>query len=408
VAASGDVVLVKQGTYSGSGNRNLSFAGKAITVTTSPFYLEPEDVIIDCGGSPNRAFEFVSGETTSSIPSKFTVRNGDVRTRVVNFIDDKSGGALKIQSSPTVSNCIFEDCQARSGGAIAVYRTGDPVLHPVIEDCIFRRNQATVTSIDGGAIMCGGNGAPIIAECTFDSNVAGRDGGAISTSALPGSDSVTVENCLFLRNKARTDATGYGGAIRALGRTVVRGCTFYDNKSADGSALSAYGCPVVFARNLVAFSPSSGLHTGTGSTLTFQCNDFFENTGGSIVGIYDSTDVDANTIFEDPLLCDTASNDFQISSYSPCDEDSSKCGLLIGRYNNACTRCCNFAGDVDNSGDGPDITDLTYLIDFLYMDGPWPPCPDEADMNGEPGIDISDLSYLIAFLYVDGPAPTCP
>lgn len=142
--------------------------------------------------------------------------------------------------------------------------------------------------------------------------------------------------------------------------------------------------------------------------MTFQCNDFWKNTGGSISGTYDSLDVDANTIFEDPLFCDTAAKDFTISSYSPCDEDSSKCDLLIGRYNNSCTRCCNFAGDVDNSGNGPDISDESYLIAFLYLDGPWPPCLDEADVDGTAGVDMGDLSYLIAYLHFGGPAPTCP
>jgi len=66
-------------------------------------------------------------------------------------------------------------------------------------------------------------------------------------------------------------------------------------------------------------------------------------------------------------------------------------------------------GDVNNSQSGPDISDITFLISFLYLDGPAPVHMLAADVNnsgGEP--DISDITRIISFLYLDGPDLECP
>lgn len=65
------------------------------------------------------------------------------------------------------------------------------------------------------------------------------------------------------------------------------------------------------------------------------------------------------------------------------------------------------AGDVNNDGTGPDIVDLTRLIDFLFLDGPAPSLTAQADCDGLPGIDIGDLTKLINFLFLDGAPLTC-
>ena len=47
-AEDGDIVLVADGTYTGSGNRDISYKGKAITVMSEN---GPESTVIDCEGS---------------------------------------------------------------------------------------------------------------------------------------------------------------------------------------------------------------------------------------------------------------------------------------------------------------------------------------------------------------------
>lgn len=63
-------------------------------------------------------------------------------------------------------------------------------------------------------------------------------------------------------------------------------------------------------------------------------------------------------------------------------------------------------GDVD--GDGLiNLMDITYLIKYLYYNGPAPPSPAAADVDVSGQINILDATYLIDFLYMNGPEP-CP
>jgi len=65
-------------------------------------------------------------------------------------------------------------------------------------------------------------------------------------------------------------------------------------------------------------------------------------------------------------------------------------------------------GDVNNSGGDPDISDIVYLIAFLYLHGPRPPIMAAADVNSSGGDpDISDITAIIAFLYLHGAALNC-
>jgi hypothetical protein len=58
-----------------------------------------------------------------------------------------------------------------------------------------------------------------------------------------------------------------------------------------------------------------------------------------------------------------------------------------------------------------DISDLLYLIDYMFRGGPLPACHEEADINADGAelIDIADLVYLIDYMFRGGPAPpACP
>jgi len=69
-------------------------------------------------------------------------------------------------------------------------------------------------------------------------------------------------------------------------------------------------------------------------------------------------------------------------------------------------------GDV-NSDQSIDISDVVYLLDFLYRGGPEPvmlSCEPFAvhhngDVNGDDGIDISDPIYLLQWLFGGGSPP---
>lgn len=72
--------------------------------------------------------------------------------------------------------------------------------------------------------------------------------------------------------------------------------------------------------------------------------------------------------------------------------------------------CIGSRGNVDGSaGESPNVSDLTFLTAYLFSSGSVPPCPEEADMNGDGSINIQDMTYLVAYLFSGGPAPAaCP
>ena len=140
-AHNGDLIVLSPGVFSGPGNVNLSFQGKAIEIRGAG----PGATIIDCQrAGQTRAFSFVNGEGNFSVLSNLTIRNGNASYSPVN-----SGGALLIGASPLIRNCSFENCRALVGGAIQVFRSGG-VANPIIEDCTFIYDSSLVSS--GGAI----------------------------------------------------------------------------------------------------------------------------------------------------------------------------------------------------------------------------------------------------------------
>ncbi|MDF1545303.1 MAG: putative Ig domain-containing protein, partial [bacterium] len=81
------------------------------------------------------------------------------------------------------------------------------------------------------------------------------------------------------------------------------------------------------------------------------------------------------------------------------DEDQQSMALHIG--------VPWICGDVDNDGVGPDISDLTYVVDYMFQSGPEPVFYASGDMDGSGFIDVADLTYLVEFMFNGGPAPTC-
>ncbi|MDH3889780.1 MAG: hypothetical protein OEV49_01750 [candidate division Zixibacteria bacterium] len=72
--------------------------------------------------------------------------------------------------------------------------------------------------------------------------------------------------------------------------------------------------------------------------------------------------------------------------------------------------CTGIRGNVDgDQEENTDISDLVYTVDWMFLAGDPPPCPQEADLNGDDVVDIADLVYIVDFMFNDGPAPgACP
>ncbi len=75
--------------------------------------------------------------------------------------------------------------------------------------------------------------------------------------------------------------------------------------------------------------------------------------------------------------------------------------------------CCQgIRGNVDqDSQDVVDISDVIYLVDYMFASGPAPTCDAAAnvDGSGDGQIDVSDLIYLVDYMFASGPTPSaCP
>lgn len=74
-----------------------------------------------------------------------------------------------------------------------------------------------------------------------------------------------------------------------------------------------------------------------------------------------------------------------------------------------CGCCVGTVGNVDaDPSDGVDISDLTVLIDHLFINNNPLVCEAEGNTDGNPGVDISDLTVLIDHLFINNnPLPGC-
>jgi PKD repeat protein len=66
------------------------------------------------------------------------------------------------------------------------------------------------------------------------------------------------------------------------------------------------------------------------------------------------------------------------------------------------------AGDTNGDGNGPNLTDVTFLVNYLFQSGPPPPNMNSANVNGLDGINLTDLTVLVNYLFSGGPPPQCP
>lgn len=192
-ASNGDTVLLAAGTFTGVGNRDIDFLGKAIVLTSEN---GPENTIIDCQNL-GQGIIFKSSEGSGSVVSGLTIKNGDTgleggaifcdntSPQIINNIFEanhttKLGGAIYVKAgSPTISNNTLVDNAADvAGGGIYV---GDVTSAPQISYNIIAFSTA------GEGITCGGGANPLLTCNDLWGNaggdaICGIDGGDNASS----------------------------------------------------------------------------------------------------------------------------------------------------------------------------------------------------------------------------------
>ena len=189
-AVNGDIVLVADGTYTGPGNKDLDFWGKAITVKSEN---GPDNCIIDCQGTiddPHRAFHFHSSEGEDSIVQGFTIKNGYARLLPVG--DTIGAGAYCWYASPTFRNNVFTgNYSVDEGAGIYCIQSSSIIINNIFSD--------NVADDIGGGIFCRDSSLKIIKN-KFINNL----GGAISCE----DSSPRITDNLILGNRTRYKGAG--------------------------------------------------------------------------------------------------------------------------------------------------------------------------------------------------------
>ena len=191
-AMPGDTVIVLDGTYTGTGNHDISFLGKPITIRSQN---GPDNCIIDAQGGNVGGFNFTHGEGADSVVDGVKIIN-------IHF-SVPSGAAIHSDgSSPTIKNCIIRDNILGEGGAVYC----SSYSNPTIIDCTIRHNNAHGIWIgfDSTALILG-------TVRFISNNLAGY-----GTLQIPADATLEVHNCEVTCNIA-----GVGTVYVPYGKELV-------------------------------------------------------------------------------------------------------------------------------------------------------------------------------------------
>lgn len=307
-AIPGDTVLVANGVYTGVGNSNIDFMGKAITVKSVG---GATNCTIDATGAL-RGFWFHSMETAASVLDGFKIINGNAGVA-------EGGGILcELMSSPTIQNCVITLNTATTGGGISCSGSSPRILN-----CILEANRSLTS---GGGIHCDLSAAPIITNCTIDKNTSAIDGGGIS---VDNGSIVTISNCLVSLNSTGTNGGGVsiglnanativncviasntsttvgGGIDSSFGTSTITNCTITANKSALGGGINSESARDTLT-NCILWGD---LPTEISAALTTFAITYSDIQGG-FAGIGNKM---LDPLFKNPLI-----GDYHLLAGSPC------------------------------------------------------------------------------------------
>lgn len=299
-----DEVVLASGTFTGTGNYDLTFHGRKVVLRSETG--QPADAVIDCG-QHGRAFRFVNGETRDTRVEGITITNA------YEHENSPGGGAVLCQnSSPTFRSCAFTECTCPVGGAFGISGGG-----PRIEHCTFYRMGNVVgTGCTGGAISVWYSTLEV-ADCSFRLCVS-SDGGVF----------YSVGSTIFVDRSLLEYNVGHGSAFWGDGTTLyLRNSTVYYSSLSQiylggGSALYA-DHSIIASGNDVAVSCDGG------SSAMLSCCDVFGHLGGDWIGCLEGQEQAGGNLGLDPLFCSGSTASRALRPDSPCAaENNAACGQI--------------------------------------------------------------------------------
>jgi hypothetical protein len=369
----GDTVLVAPGTY----YENINFSGKAITLASHLIINEHDSTLIDStiiDGSylmrhpdSGSVVTFISGEDSNSILIGFTLTGGiGTKTDTLGsktFYD--GGGVYCYNSSPhIVSNRIIDNNIYRygpteygQGGGIC----GKHYSNPIIINNLIYNNTGDI----GGGVYFSGN--PLIVNNTLVNNTGG---GIVINGGTP-----LISNNIIANNIN-------GGGIYFISSPP---CTVsYNDVWGHGDY------------NFVSCLPGTGQNTRINFNRD-SCDNYFN-------------------IVKNPRFIDSTAN-YHLLASSPCinagDDNAPALPAFDFDFSNRIIGCNVDMGVYEfwykcgdaNGDDSVTVSDVVYLINYLFKGG-LPPIPKQSgDANCDGTVSVSDIVYLNNYLFKGGPPP---
>jgi len=346
-AVPGDTIVVADGVYTGLGNRDLTFGGKAIILKSEN---GPANCIIDCQGTqenPHRGFDF-DGETAFAVLDGFTITNGSTPNGAI--LDEFNGAGILIRSgSPTIMNCVITNNWAGCWG---------------------------------GAICCSwsGQGSPTIINCTISDNYCDDDGGAIfSLDSNP-----TIINSLIVNNEARV----VGGAISDFGAGTVTiiNSTITGNIAPTGAGI--FGSTVNMTNSIVWGNHGNQEISGAATVTYSNVRGGFPGQGNMNVlpGFVDAANGDYHLLAGSALI--DAADPMFVPEAGQVDADGDP--RLVGAAVDVGADEFRRPADVDADG-------AVGITDFLIILAAWGPCSGcLQDIDNDGIVGITDFLAVLA------------
>ena len=237
------------------------------------------------GNNSDNSYHVISnpaGLTATALLDGFVITGGNANGSGNN---NTGGGVFNDGSgsghwcSPSFQNCSFLSNTASADGG-AMYNTGFGFgeSSPQLTNCLFLNNNASLT---GGAIYNNGSlgeSSPGLTNCVLQANTANNGGGAMYNYGFNGTSRPGLTNCSFLSNTV----VRAGGAIYSDGRSSgvatvgLTNCVFWNNGGGN-TFFNASSTATVSASYSLFDNTVTGYTSGPGN-LTVTTSPFLSAT----------------------------------------------------------------------------------------------------------------------------------